>query len=141
MELEGWLLKKGEKGPIKNWKRRYFRQQKEALVYYRTDVTQDPLGNILLTQGMDGDCVLTFYLLFLLKIYFFMKIVISVHPTHDFKDRKFAFQVNTKGRVFYLAAESEEQFHYWITGMVSYIKHAGTSDRLANEEATEKGKL
>lgn len=51
MGLEGWLEKKGEKGPIKKWKRRYFRQLKDQLFYFRQEFEQESLGFIPLDKG------------------------------------------------------------------------------------------
>jgi hypothetical protein len=51
MGLEGLLYKKGEKGPIKKWKRRYFRQLKEQLFYFRQESETEPLGFIPLDKG------------------------------------------------------------------------------------------
>lgn len=49
--LEGWLYKKGDKGLVKTWKHRYFRQHKDQLMYFRSDTTQESLGFIPLSDG------------------------------------------------------------------------------------------
>jgi hypothetical protein len=59
--------------------------------------------------------------------------VASVHPSVEIRDREFAFQINTSDRVFYLAAESESEFHYWITGLVAFIKQTGTEERILRQ--------
>lgn len=67
-------------------------------------------------------------------------LVASVHPSIDIRERPFAFQINTADRVFYLAAESESQFNYWITGLVAFIKGTGTEKRLLLEQIESEGK-
>ena len=62
----------------------------------------------------------------------------SVHPTFDFKEKELVFQVNTTNRVFYLAADTETTFNYWITGIVGFIKRAGTADRLIIKQLEDR---
>lgn len=44
--LEGYLLKKGEKGALKTWKNRWFILKGKKLFYYKTHTTEQPQGFI-----------------------------------------------------------------------------------------------
>lgn len=49
--LEGWLEKKGEKGVLWNWRKRYFRLVEPKLYYFKTANDNTPLGFIPVDQG------------------------------------------------------------------------------------------
>eukprot|EP01102_Stenamoeba_stenopodia_P017447 TRINITY_DN624_c0_g1_i1.p1 TRINITY_DN624_c0_g1~~TRINITY_DN624_c0_g1_i1.p1 ORF type:complete len:749 (-),score=234.13 TRINITY_DN624_c0_g1_i1:126-2372(-) len=49
-QLSGWLKKQGEKGPIKSWKKRYFRQSDSKLFYATNNTTLTSSGFIDLQQ-------------------------------------------------------------------------------------------
>ena len=104
--LSGWLKKKGEGMGALFYKKRFFRQEKTHLFYFRAD--DDPiefnLGNIDLNE------------------------VTSVHPTA--KSDAYAFQVNTLNRVYYLCAGSAYELDYWVTGLVRFIKVTGIEEKL-----------
>jgi len=85
------------------------------LIYYRTDSTQEALGNIPLDE------------------------VYAVHPS-DFKDKEHTFQISTEQRIFYLQAETEDQLHYWTVGISSYIKRTGTQDKIVLKQIEEREK-
>jgi hypothetical protein len=44
--LEGYLSKKGEKGLVKLWKKRYFQLKNDMRLYYSEEKNTAPLGNI-----------------------------------------------------------------------------------------------
>ncbi len=44
--LEGYLSKKGEKGLVKLWKRRFFHLRRDMRLYYSEEKNTAPLGNI-----------------------------------------------------------------------------------------------
>jgi len=104
--MEGWLKKKGEGVGALFYKKRYFRQEKHYLFYFKNEEhgVELNLGHIPLDE------------------------VSSVHPT--LKAEPYAFQVNTLQRSYYLCAESEREMDYWITQLVRYIKEKGIEERV-----------
>lgn len=59
--LEGYLSKKGEKGLVKLWKKRYFQLRPDMRLYYSEEKNTAPLGNI-------GNCYHTIYISILIII-------------------------------------------------------------------------
>lgn len=45
-QVEGWLLKKGDKGLVKGYKKRWFSLQNNRLYYYQNASDPQPLGYI-----------------------------------------------------------------------------------------------
>lgn len=50
LRLEGWLRKRGEKGAIKSWKKRWFILKGKKLFYYVSNTANTPKGFIDLLQ-------------------------------------------------------------------------------------------
>jgi hypothetical protein len=44
--LSGWLFKRGEKGIIKSYKRRWFRQVRNQIFYFESATSTEALGSI-----------------------------------------------------------------------------------------------
>lgn len=94
-KVEGYLLKKGEKGLTKSWKRRWFSLDGRKLKYFKSPNRSEPLGHINIlnvvyactsreTSGVSKnlhDCV---------------------------------FQVNTSRRIYYLLAKTVEDKEHWV---------------------------
>ena len=132
--MEGWLWKKGEKGLVKGWKHRFFRQHKDQLIYYKSDVSQEPLGVIPLDEGKN-----TCFFVSSCSRFVSSSLVYAIHPA-GFKDKEHTFQISTEQRIFYLQAENEDQFHYWSLGLSAHIKRSGTQDRLMLKQIEETNK-
>lgn len=45
-EIQGWLKKKGDKGPIKGWKNRWFQEKDDKIYYYKCRDDSNSLGYI-----------------------------------------------------------------------------------------------
>mmetsp|Transcript_3896 Transcript_3896/g.5838 ORF Transcript_3896/g.5838 Transcript_3896/m.5838 type:complete len:784 (-) Transcript_3896:24-2375(-) len=103
--LEGYLLKLGDRGPVKRWRKRWFQYKagETKIEYFRPNFRfAEPQGfiNLLLTR--------------------------DVHPTPNnlgLKKEKgeWVFQVNTPTRIYYLLANSEKDMNYWIEGIQSLL--------------------
>jgi RAC serine/threonine-protein kinase len=86
---QGFLVKEG--GSIKTWKKRYFVMKNAALIYSKKADTGN-LGFIELQKsGKIESC--------------------------EYKDKKFAFMVETPKRIFYLVAPSEDERVSWVAAL------------------------
>jgi len=96
--LRGSLLKLGDKGPVKSWKRRYFLQKSEKLFYYASSNTGgDAKGFIDLIQHE-----------------------FRIIPDASFDHKGYGFQICVKGRIYCLIADSEQERERWVTGLQQY---------------------
>ncbi|XP_019856659.1 PREDICTED: EH domain-binding protein 1-like protein 1 isoform X3 [Amphimedon queenslandica] len=110
LKVQGWLFKKGAKGPTANvFRRRYFRlDQGSRLYYYKSQSEGTPQGFIDLAK------------------------VIEVSAADASKQDKNngTFNINCEGRVFELLAHDEAEMNKWIsaiTYLAKYFKEKGAS--------------
>ena len=96
--LSGYLVKKGDKGLTKSWKRRFFclRHGSTFIEYYRNP-GDECLGRIDVNQIST---------LSLCDIEFARKERVQ-HP----------FRLVTPGRIYYLGAQNDSAIQYWMNGI------------------------
>lgn len=111
--LEGWLKKQGEKGMIKSWKDRYFKQVGDKLYYYVNDLARDSQGYIPLSD------------------------VSAVKPT------RVGFDLFTPSRIWHLQARTKAEEEKWIHGIRNWIKYSDVQQQLSdasnNATSTQEG--
>ena len=99
--LSGYLYKQGDRGPVKGWKKRYFNISKETptlIRYQRKPNDQDILGNINL------------------------ELVTGVKLNErGFSGGQHSFQIETPGRIYFLAAPDQTSVNYWMNGIKDVI--------------------
>jgi len=101
IELEGYLQKEGQRGPLKLWRHRWFSTQDNRLLYYHSETTTDPVGFIPLTQ--------------------IVNIQSSTNISHT--SNPSIFEIKTTQRVYYLMAECEEDKETWIAGLTNSMNY------------------
>ncbi|KAM6951799.1 pleckstrin homology domain-containing family A member 1 isoform 2-T2 [Aplochiton taeniatus] len=94
---EGYCVKQG--ALMKNWKRRYFRLDENAVSYYKSELERDPLRTISLKE---------------------------VHKVQECKQsdlmmRDNLFELVTNSRTFYIQCDSPEEMHSWIKALSGAI--------------------
>mmetsp|Transcript_2777 Transcript_2777/g.8716 ORF Transcript_2777/g.8716 Transcript_2777/m.8716 type:complete len:746 (-) Transcript_2777:52-2289(-) len=125
--LKGFLLKQGERGLVKLWKKRWFALHDEYKLYYFT---------------ASGTA----------RGYIDLRTVVNAHETpdnlgHNKKRGEWVFQVNTPRRVYYLLANSEANMQYWVNGitdLVSSLKSSSTpaaSDGASSARSSAEGTI
>jgi len=92
-EYKGYLLKKGDKGITKSYRKRYFVLRSNKLIYYASPEDKEALGTISLNKASG--------------------IHKSSQPSNK-KDAQCAFQIDTGIRIYYLLAETEDSCKQWI---------------------------
>lgn len=92
--LEGWLQKRGDKGLIKSYKRRYFRQNGENLYYYAAKEDTTALGSIPLLSVTAAR--------------------ITTSPNERKKDASCNFEVVVPGRIYDLIAPTDIEAKNWV---------------------------
>jgi len=128
LSLRGFLHKKGVKGPVKAWKKRWFVHSGKRIFYCRSADETAPLGAINIGS------------------------IISVHETQKESLKKekgeWVFEVDTPGRTYTLAANNESTMRYWISSINRLVKefkentgtagtpHPSVADE--NDQLTEK---
>ncbi|PRP75351.1 putative kinesin K39 [Planoprotostelium fungivorum] len=90
--LQGWLDKKGEKGLVKNYKKRWFQQNGDKLIYYEDPSSRIELGYITL----------------------------DVFSLDKGAQNDFTFNINCPGRIYQLKADTSTEYGYWTTGLQAY---------------------
>lgn len=97
LKLQGWLFKRGIKGPTANkWRRRYFRlDQGSKLYYYKSQAEGTPQGFIDLLKVIS---------------------VSEVSPAQQDKNNA-SFNIQCEGRTFQLQAYDEAEMRRWITAI------------------------
>lgn len=114
--MRGWLIKRGDKGIVRSWKKRWFAQKGKKLFYYRDDnANRSPMGNISLDQMR------------------------AVENRSDPSLGQYV-GVHVPGRIYFLApfSKTEEEQQYWLRGLrnwKNYLKH----QRYDAEEEAEAG--
>lgn len=97
--LEGWLLKQGEKGVVKGWKRRWFILIGYKLFYY----PQQPSRKNLTPTNEKG----------FIDLNMLSKIIVSKQP--------YRFELHTTVRKWILNAETSSDRDLWVTGLNNYL--------------------
>ncbi|KAL6045721.1 Cytohesin-1 [Balamuthia mandrillaris] len=100
---EGHLLKKGDKGLVKAWKRRWFVLSGDRLFYFKTEQDGTPI-NYIAVQNVN-----------LLQ-------VTEPFDSATKRNPRAAFQLEAPGRVYYLLAESEEEQVSWTQVLLRWIE-------------------
>jgi len=108
IQLSGWLKKQGEKGPIKSWKKRYFRQNDSKLFYATNDTTLTTSGFIDLQQ------------------------VTSILPGKG----PTVFDLVTNKRTFHLKAFDATDRKRWIEGLTFWRNVYSTINQLNSAPST-----
>eukprot|EP00008_Paramoeba_atlantica_P011858 CAMPEP_0201493132 /NCGR_PEP_ID=MMETSP0151_2-20130828/36227_1 /ASSEMBLY_ACC=CAM_ASM_000257 /TAXON_ID=200890 /ORGANISM="Paramoeba atlantica, Strain 621/1 / CCAP 1560/9" /LENGTH=663 /DNA_ID=CAMNT_0047880317 /DNA_START=60 /DNA_END=2051 /DNA_ORIENTATION=+ len=105
-ELQGFLLKLGAKGPVKRWKKRWFKLLNGKNLYYYQPARTTGLENAM--GFIDVDTVTGVY---------------GTPGNLGLRKEKgeWVFQVDTPGRVYYLMANSGENMDYWVNGITSLL--------------------
>jgi hypothetical protein len=100
---EGYLNKKGDKGIVKGWKRRWFVLTSTYQLLYSKDQDHSPINCIYLDR----------------------ETVVATSPSEDKKYAKCCFQVSKKGqmRIYFLRAETEEERDEWIQLIQDQVKN------------------
>eukprot|EP01087_Luapelamoeba_hula_P010660 TRINITY_DN2829_c0_g1_i1.p1 TRINITY_DN2829_c0_g1~~TRINITY_DN2829_c0_g1_i1.p1 ORF type:complete len:962 (-),score=261.72 TRINITY_DN2829_c0_g1_i1:75-2960(-) len=111
--LSGWLQKKGEKGFLRSYKKRFFLQAGEKLYYFQAKGDAQSLGHIYLPD------------------------VLSVRDTTQIttgvrKDASCTFDVITAKRVYELLAPTEKDALFWINGLNEIIRAQNHERRLSS---------
>eukprot|EP01096_Ripella_sp_DP13-Kostka_P006113 TRINITY_DN215_c0_g1_i1.p1 TRINITY_DN215_c0_g1~~TRINITY_DN215_c0_g1_i1.p1 ORF type:complete len:243 (+),score=123.24 TRINITY_DN215_c0_g1_i1:98-730(+) len=91
--LQGDLLKQGDKGPIKSWKRRFFVLKKGESVLHYYDGAKE-------TGTIDLDLVTD------------IEIEFGEH---------FQFKIVSPSRTYYLRAQDDAQRSYWVDGLSKFL--------------------
>ncbi|XP_055360316.1 pleckstrin homology domain-containing family A member 1 isoform X4 [Betta splendens] len=104
----GYCVKQG--AVMKNWKRRYFTLEENALSYYKSEQDKEPLRLILLKE--------------ILKV--------QECKDRDLMMRDNLFEVVTTSRNFYVQADSPEDMHSWIKAISGAIVAQRGPGRSAN---------
>jgi len=96
--LEGFLLKKGAKGITLGWKRRWFVLSDQRLYYYKSSdaARHSELGFIDLRGSYE------------------------IEEGNDIE--RCHFRIRTPDRLWYLAADAEEECRFWLQGLRSFKK-------------------
>ena len=108
--LEGFLLKKGAKGITLGWKRRWFVLSNQRIYYYKT--SDAVLGT---EQGFIDLC--------------------GAYQLEEGEELGH-FRIRTPQRLWFLAAEAEEECRFWVQGLTSYKKRQHRS--VANLNAIDR---
>lgn len=145
--LEGYLSKKGEKGLVKLWKKRYFRLRNDMRLYYSEEKTTAPLGNI----GNDYKIhipytTLSNTLLLMSELKFINFIFGSdLYSVSEVKSTGIAWgnergldihtagniytlisfyltDITFPGRVYQLSAPSPDLLNYWVEGLQQFLQ-------------------
>eukprot|EP01052_Picozoa_sp_SAG31_P018817 SAG31_NODE_1348_length_8693_cov_4.345008_4_plen_192_part_00 len=94
--FEGWLLKRGAKGFVKSWKRRYFvLNSNNALEYFTTDAKTEKKGEV----DLHG--------------------CLKVRPVEASKERPFELELVFDSRLYRLAAEDQQELCQWLAMLAS----------------------
>ena len=97
-EISGFLFKKGAKGIVQSWRKRWFvvRKSSRVIEYYRSpNSNSEPLGYIDIGN--------------------ILQITSNDTNNNTKKDKKeFQFQISTQNRIYYLYATEEQIMNYWI---------------------------
>jgi hypothetical protein len=101
--LEGYLSKKGEKGLVKLWKKRYFQLKNDMRLYYSEEKNTAPLGNIDLYS------------------------VSEVKSTGIAWGNERGLDIHTAGRVYQLSAPSPDLLNYWVEGLQQFLQEIKTN--------------
>jgi len=107
--MEGFLMKQGVRGPVKSFKRRWFKQKGMNLYYYKTKDNPVELGSITISDALSCE-----------------------RSSEAYRDGKIHFQINTPKRIWHLCSDTEEQAEYWVSGISNMIQPAAqvyTSNR------------
>ncbi|KAM9425565.1 pleckstrin homology domain-containing family A member 1 isoform 1-T1 [Pholidichthys leucotaenia] len=109
----GFCVKQG--AVMKNWKRRYFILDDNAISYYKSDLEKEALKVILLKE---------------------------IHKVQECKQsepmmRDNLFEVVTSSRTFYIQANSPEDMHSWIKAISGAIVAQRGPGRAANPEPSD----
>ncbi|XP_044034545.1 pleckstrin homology domain-containing family A member 1 isoform X3 [Siniperca chuatsi] len=109
----GYCVKQG--ALMKNWKRRYFMLDENALSYYKSDLEREALRVIPLKE---------------------------IHKVHECKQselmmRDNLFEMVTSSRTFYIQADSPEDMHSWIKAISGAIVAQRGPGRSANTERSD----
>ncbi|XP_036379593.1 pleckstrin homology domain-containing family A member 1 isoform X1 [Megalops cyprinoides] len=110
----GYCVKQG--AVMKNWKRRYFMLDENAMSYFKSDLEKDPLRMIPLKE---------------------------VHKVQECKQsdimmRDNLFEVVTSSRTFYIQSDSPEDMHSWIKAISGAIVAQRGPGRSAASEHGER---
>eukprot|EP01102_Stenamoeba_stenopodia_P000384 TRINITY_DN1035_c0_g1_i1.p1 TRINITY_DN1035_c0_g1~~TRINITY_DN1035_c0_g1_i1.p1 ORF type:complete len:156 (+),score=18.15 TRINITY_DN1035_c0_g1_i1:239-706(+) len=99
--LEGWLMKQGEKGVVKGWKRRWFILIGYRLFYY----AQKPnsIKNKITAKPEKG----------FIDLNMLSKIIVSKQP--------YRFELHTPVRVWILNAERSADRDLWVSGLNNFL--------------------
>ncbi|XP_034564577.1 pleckstrin homology domain-containing family A member 1-like isoform X1 [Notolabrus celidotus] len=109
----GYCVKQG--AVMKNWKRRYFMLEENALSYYKSDLEREALRLIPLKE---------------------------IHKVQECKQselmmRDNLFEMVTSSRTFYIQADSPEDMHSWIKAISGAIVAQRGPGRSANTERSD----
>lgn len=109
----GYCVKQG--AVMKNWKRRYFMLDDNALSYFKTDMEREPLKVILLKEvNKVQEC-----------------------KQSDLMMRDNLFELVTTTRTFYIQSDSPEEMHGWIKAISGAIVAQRGPGRSAASEPAE----
>lgn len=103
VELEGFLLKRGSKGVVLSWKRRFFRIQDNRLLYFEKEPlgTTEPLGYISLGA----------------------KTTIQETFAITDVDSTLLIEISTPMRVWYLQADTTADRDIWMAGLTQSVRY------------------
>jgi len=104
--VTGFLVKRGEKGLIRGYKRRWFVLNKAARTfsYYETKLSPQPIKTVALTASMSVECS-------------------KHHPS--------SFELVTPGRTYYLSADTEQEMKQWVAAFCETFITCFTSNMQA----------
>ncbi|MDP2434311.1 MAG: hypothetical protein Q8P67_01045, partial [archaeon] len=91
-QKQGFLYKQG--GTVRNWKRRFFTLRRSILRYYENPTDLEPLGEIPLQNG-------------------------SIDVADESLKRPFSWQISSRFRNYYLAADDDYEMASWMEALRS----------------------
>jgi len=118
INIEGFLKKRGEKGLITTWKKRWF-SLKDCKLVYSKEPNGPPIGHIQLLG----------------------RVVVSI-PEHNFGYEKggnhWGFEIVTKTRVWALQTTTEKELQRWLNTLKVFLKYTvNVQNSLSSESDLE----
>lgn len=113
--IEGYMLKLGDKGLVKTWKKRYFLPRKDRLLYYVKKGDEAPISSISLRKAS------------------------SIEPGRPAslplrKSYDHCLDIKLDNRTYHLACDTPDQRDNWIAVLWKLKHHYENLDDTVNEE-------
>ncbi len=132
LELKGWLQKRGDKGIVKGWKRRWFLFLHGKLYYYDSDssgaaslgfIDIESAAEIVITSSSTGE-----------PHTHTMSKCCSVFMTCPVAAASFMFEIRTGSRTYVLRAAALTELRYWVEGLNAWRAFKAQNPLMAEQE-------